>query len=56
MEHTRGEEFTEWIGELIEAKTGDSETTFQQLHEKGFVDLYVTASCLNLQKLVILSR
>ena len=52
----RGEEFTEWIGELIEAKTGDSETTFQQLHEKGFVDLYVTASCLNLQKLVILSR
>jgi NTE family protein len=52
----RGEEFTEWIGELIKAKTGDSETTFEQLHQKGYVDLYVTASCLNQQKLIILSR
>ena len=52
----RGEEFTEWIGELIEAKTGDSEITFKELHGRGYVDLYVTASCLNQQKLIILSR
>lgn len=52
----RGEEFTEWIGELIKAKTGDSETTFEQLHQQGYVDLYVTASCLNQQKLIVLSR
>ncbi|OFY96058.1 MAG: hypothetical protein A3K10_13050 [Bacteroidetes bacterium RIFCSPLOWO2_12_FULL_31_6] len=52
----RGEEFTEWIGELIKTKTGDSEITFEQLHQKGYVDLYVTASCLNQQKLIVLSR
>jgi NTE family protein len=52
----RGEEFSEWIGELIEAKTGDSEITFKELHEGGYIDLYVTASCLNQQRLVVLSR
>ncbi|MCB0402865.1 MAG: patatin-like phospholipase family protein [Flavobacteriales bacterium] len=52
----QGEEFTDWIGALIKEKTDDSEITFEQLHQRGFVDLYVTASCLNQQKLVVLSR
>ncbi len=51
----RGEEFTEWIGTLIEKKTGNSETTFEELHKKGYKDLYVTATCLNKQEFVILS-
>ncbi len=51
----RGEEFTEWIGTLIEKKTGNSETTFEELHKKGYKDLYVTATCLNKQELMILS-
>ena len=51
----RGEEFTEWIGTLIEKKTGNSETTFEELHKKGYKDLYVTATCLNRQELMILS-
>jgi NTE family protein len=52
----QGKEFTEWIGELIKVKTGDSEITFEELHQQGYVDLYVTASCLNQQKLIVLSK
>jgi NTE family protein len=52
----RGEEFTQWIGELIKVKTGNTETTFEQLHKKGYRDLYITATCLNKQELVILSH
>ncbi|NOX47136.1 MAG: patatin-like phospholipase family protein [Chlorobi bacterium] len=52
----RGEKFKEWIGVLIENKTGDTETTFRELHQKGYRDLYVTATCLNKQQLIFLSH
>lgn len=52
----RGEKFKDWIGALIENKTGTPETTFRELHQKGYRDLYVTATCLNKQELVFLSR
>jgi NTE family protein len=52
----RGEKFKEWIGTLIKNKTGDTETTFWELHQKGYRDLYVTATCLNKQQLVFLSH
>lgn len=52
----RGQEFTNWIGKLIEVKTGNSEITFEELHEQAYKDLYVTATCLNKQKLIILSH
>lgn len=52
----RGKRFTNWLEKIIASKTGDADITFQQLHDRGFKDLYVTATCLNKQQLVILSR
>lgn len=52
----RGQRFTKWLEKIIESKTGDADITFQQLRDRGFKDLYVTATCLNKQQLVILSR
>lgn len=52
----RGERFSKWLEKIIIEKTGDADITFEQLHTRGFKDLYVTATCLNKQQLVILSR
>lgn len=52
----RGIKFSEWLGTLMEEKTGNSDLTFEELHEKGYKDLYVTATSLNKQELVILSH
>ena len=52
----RGEKFSKWIQKLIKDKTGNGEITFQELYARGFKDLYITATILNQQKLVILSR
>ena len=52
----RGEKFEDWIGDLIKEKTGDSEITIEQFHQKGYRDIYLTATCLNQQRLVVLSR
>lgn len=51
----RGAKVSSWLEELIDQKTQDSEITFSELHNKGFRDLYVTATCLNKQKLIIFS-
>jgi len=51
----RGNKFKDWLGDLIEEKTGNSDITFEDLHNKGFKDLYVTATCLNKQKMIVLS-
>jgi NTE family protein len=51
----RGEKFTKWLGNIIEKKTGSSETTFEDLSRLGFRELYVTATILNQQRIVILS-
>lgn len=52
----RGERFNKWLEAMIRAKAGDPDLTFQELHQQGFKDLYVTATCINKQQLVILSR
>jgi NTE family protein len=51
----RGKKLEKWLGEMIERKTGNADITFEQLHEKGFKDLYVTGTCLNKQRSVIFS-
>ena len=52
----RSKKFDRWLGNIIEAKTGDANLTFSDLHAKGFKDLYVAGTCLNKQKLVIFSN
>lgn len=52
----RGEKFKDWLAELIEAKTGNPDITFEELYQAGYKDLYAAATCLNQQKLIILSR
>jgi NTE family protein len=52
----RGKAFTKWIEQIIAKKAGDSEITFEEMHEKGFPDLYVTGTSLNHQRLIIFSR
>ena len=52
----QGEKFTDWIGELISMKTGNADITFGQFSDQGYKDLYLTATCLNRQQLVVLSR
>jgi NTE family protein len=51
----RGEEFEKWLSKLIRLKLGDDNITFQQLKQKGCLDLYVTGTCLNQQSLIIFS-
>ena len=51
----KGDRFTSWLEEIIEARTYNAEITFLELHEKGFKDLYVTGTSLNRQKLIIFS-
>jgi NTE family protein len=51
----RGEAFTKWLEEIIKAKTGHADITFQQFHDRGFRDLYVTGTSLNHQKLMVFS-
>jgi len=51
----RGDKFLKWIEQIIERKTGNSETTFKDLNDQGYKGLYVTATCLNKQKLLTFS-
>jgi NTE family protein len=51
----RGNSFERWLEKLIAQKTGNPDITLEELHRQGFKDLYVTGTCLNKQKLVILS-
>ena len=56
----RGEKFEKWLGQLIFYKTGDTNTTFlqlHQLHEKNneFKDFYCTGTNISMQRLEILS-
>lgn len=52
----RGRKFSSWLGKIIAAKTGNADISFEELHAKGFKDVYATAILLNEQKLVVLSR
>ncbi len=51
----RNKKMDEWLGRIIKAKTGDPDITFRELKEKGFLELYVTGTCLNKQQLFIFS-
>lgn len=52
----RGNRVEKWLEQLIEAKTGDGDISFEEFYQKGFKDLYITGTCLNKQQLVIFSR
>jgi NTE family protein len=51
----RGEKLEKWLGKIIKEKTGNADITFEQMHQRGFKDLYVTGTCLNKQRPVIFS-
>jgi len=52
----KGRKAEKWLGKIIEAKTGNAEITFEELHQKGFKDLYITGTSLTKQKAIIFSR
>lgn len=52
----RGEKLNRWLEKIIKDKTGNENMNFQELYNKGYKDLYVTATVLNRQKLIVLSR
>jgi NTE family protein len=58
----KGDYFTEWIGELIKEKTGDTNYSFSDLkksldgNKKGFRDLYTVSTDLSLQNTIICSH
>jgi len=52
----RGDRFSKWIENIIKDKTQKTDITFKELSERGYKDLYVTATCLNKQKLIVFSK
>ena len=52
----RGNRVENWLEKIIDQKTGNTDISFEELHAKGFKDLYVTGTCLNKQQLVIFSH
>jgi NTE family protein len=56
----KGEKLSNWLGELIEKKTGNGSLTFQQLHDlrtsKSYKDLYVTGTDISYRRLRIFSH
>lgn len=52
----RGEKFSDWLADLIQAKTGNADITFAELSRQGFKDLSVTAISVNRQQLLVFSR
>ena len=52
----RGEKFVKWLEKIIEKKTGNADISLEELYNRGYKDLYITATILNEQRLVILSR
>jgi NTE family protein len=51
----RGNKFENWLEKIIDQKTGNADITFEELHAKGFKDLYITGTCLNKQQLIVFS-
>jgi NTE family protein len=51
----QGKAFLTWLEEVIEKKTGNADITFREMREKKFLDLYVTGTSLNHQKLIVFS-
>ena len=51
----KGKKFEKWLEKMIKEKTGNENITFEELHQKGFKDLYITGTYLNKQKAVVFS-
>lgn len=51
-----GRKIENWLGKLISQKTGNADITFEELHQAGFKDLYVTGTSLTQQKTIIFSK
>ena len=52
----RGDKFISWLDDLIAKKAQNSDITFADYHKNGFKDLYIIATCLNKQKLLVFSH
>jgi NTE family protein len=56
----KGEKLSNWLGELIEKKTGNASLTFKQLHElkdkNNYKDLYVTGTDISYRRQRIFSH
>lgn len=52
----RTKKFNLWLENIIYQKTGNQDITFNELSEKGYKNLFIAATDLTLQKLVILSK
>jgi NTE family protein len=51
----KGKKFEKWLEKIIKGKAGNENITFEELHQKGFKDLYITGTSLNKQKAVVFS-
>ena len=51
----RGKRVEKWLEKIIKEKTGNENITFEELHQKGFKDLYITGTSLNKQRPVLFS-
>lgn len=51
----KGGEFNKWLEKIIKNKTNNANITFEEMATKGFKNLYVTATCMNKQKLIVFS-
>ena len=51
----KGKKIGKWLEKIIKEKTGNENITFEELHQKGFKDLYITGTSLNKQKAVVFS-
>jgi NTE family protein len=52
----KGDAFLRWTEKVIKNKTDNADITFQQLHGGGYIDLYVTGTSLNHQKVIVFSH
>jgi NTE family protein len=52
----RGDKFSAWLENAIRTKTGNSDITFAELQAQGYKALYITATCLNRQQLLVFSH
>lgn len=47
--------FETWMADLIEAKCGNRYITLEELHQRGFSDIYLLTTCINLPRTLCLS-
>jgi NTE family protein len=52
----KGNAFVRWAEKVIAAKTGNKDITFMELHDRKFLDLYVTGTSINNQKTIVFSH